>query len=307
MKLIKKLHENIEKNIHYHGYSGIAKSFSDTLFFLDRKFRDRYYDLISTNVYEREWDILIILDCMTCEMVNRCVDEYSFLSDMDSIVSVGSTSTEWMEKTFTQNYLSEVNNTLYITGNTHSHDWINYEYFYNVKEVWKEGWHVDSKTVPPRRITDTAIHHHRKSDPKRMILHYMQPHQPFINLNGTSLYEDSNNMTLEELHYLEGYSREEILDAYVGNLRAVLDDIVLLLSNISGDKVVISADHGEALGEKSVWGHPRGAGIKKVNIVPWFETTATDTKEYEPDYTPIEESQATNAEVMEKLSQLGYV
>ncbi|WP_199234182.1 hypothetical protein [Halorubrum sp. GN11_10-6_MGM] len=73
-----------------------------------------------TNVYDRNWDALIILDACRVDAIKQVEDEYEFIESVGTIQSVGSTSFEWMPKTFNEQYLDEVQNTAYISGNPYT-------------------------------------------------------------------------------------------------------------------------------------------------------------------------------------------
>ncbi|PSP48877.1 hypothetical protein BRC67_12005, partial [Halobacteriales archaeon QH_3_68_24] len=45
-------------------------------------------------------------------------------------------------------------------------------------------------------------------------------------------------------------------EAYLDNLRIVLDEVAVLLENIDADTVAITTDHGEAFGERNFYRHP---------------------------------------------------
>jgi len=70
-----------------------------------------------TNIYERDWDVLIILDTARVDAMESVADEFGFIEQVDSIRSLGSTSSEWLAKTFTTEYKSEISNTALISGN----------------------------------------------------------------------------------------------------------------------------------------------------------------------------------------------
>ncbi|MFB6185902.1 MAG: hypothetical protein ABEI86_03425, partial [Halobacteriaceae archaeon] len=72
-----------------------------------------------TNIYERDWDVLIILDTARVDAMESVADEFGFIEQVDSIRSLGSTSSEWLAKTFTTEYKSEISNTALISGNPH--------------------------------------------------------------------------------------------------------------------------------------------------------------------------------------------
>ncbi|MDL0134392.1 hypothetical protein PNQ27_10875, partial [Halobacterium salinarum] len=70
-----------------------------------------------TNIFERDWDALIILDACRADALREVSDEYEFLTVDNTITSVGSTSFEWMNHTFDTAYRDDIENTSYITGN----------------------------------------------------------------------------------------------------------------------------------------------------------------------------------------------
>ncbi|WP_053772543.1 hypothetical protein [Halorubrum tropicale] len=89
-----------------------------------------------------------------------------------------------------------------------------------------------------------------------------------------------------------------------GNLRLALDEIELLLENVEAETVVITSDHGNALGEWLVYGHPPTMPMDCLRVVPWIETTAADRGEYEPEIEPGVDHETDREE---QLAALGYV
>ncbi|MFC5278677.1 hypothetical protein ACFPM1_07900 [Halorubrum rubrum] len=53
-----------------------------------------------TNVFDRDWDLLVVLDACRVDALREVADEYGFVGDVESMTSVGSTSFEWMNHTF---------------------------------------------------------------------------------------------------------------------------------------------------------------------------------------------------------------
>jgi hypothetical protein len=90
------------------------------------------------------------------------------------------------------------------------------------------------------------------------------------------------------------------------NLEYVLDDVELLISNIDADRLILSADHGQALGEEGVWGHPRSMNLDVLRDVPWCAVSAEDTGEYEPDFEIDRRNSEESNSVAKKLEHLGY-
>ena len=283
---------------------------------------------VGTNVYEREWDVLVVLDACRVDALRAVSDEYEFLDDVGSIWSVGSTSHEWVANTFVEERLPEIHRTAYVTGNGYLYrtavtggyppsggsapfGWPRWSVadvddFALVDDVWRDARVEEIRTVPPHHVTDRGIAAAREHDPDRLVLHYMQPHSPYI----ADAVED-REIHPERVEHPEplGAMRRGELDPgvawerYLDNLRLVLDEVELLLSNVDADRVAISADHGELFGEWGAYGHPDGLPVPAVRKVPWARTSATDTGTHAPEV----ERGDPETSVEEHLRGLGYV
>jgi hypothetical protein len=96
--------------------------------------------------------------------------------------------------------------------------------------------------------------------------------------------------------------RDEVWSNYRANLEYVLDSVAVLLENVDGE-VLITADHGNLLGEFGLYGHPDHVPIKALKRVPWCTTTARETGSHE--ISDWQSSQATG-DRDELLRDLGY-
>lgn len=264
------------------------------------------------NVFEAEWDVLLILDGCRYDLMESVAPDFDFISDVEQTASVGSKTTEWMEKTFTSEYQAEMANTAYVTGNPNTAKFVSKDDFARLDEMWRYTWDDDVGTMPMEPLTDRAIQIARTHDVPRLIVHYMQPHEPFLTapeLGGEDTVErktdDANDAHRSVWTRLEtGEITEDIVwSHYEDNLRCVLKNVGLLLNNIDAENVVITSDHGNAFGEWGQYGHPAYRPISALRNVPWVETSATDTASYEPTKWTIEESD----EVESRLSDLGYL
>lgn len=267
--------------------------------------------LRSTNIYDRAWDVLVLLDCATREMMEEVREDYSFIGDVGEHFSPGTASAQWMRTTFTEEYADEMARTLHVTGNTSSEVELNPADFRHLEEVWRDGWDEELKTIPAREVTDRAIHYYREMQPERTILHYMQPHAPFVRTPEVETgfitpQGVKGGMNLYEAHHEAGYTANELWDAHIENLHYVLEDIETLLSSIDAERVVLSSDHGQAFGENGVWGHPESVRVDAVRKVPWCVTSATDTGEYELEFDPAD-TRGDELTTKEKLRHLGYL
>ncbi|MFD1562865.1 hypothetical protein ACFR99_04805 [Haloarchaeobius amylolyticus] len=278
------------------------------------------------NVYESDWDLLVILDACRVDTLREVADEYDFIEDVDSIWSVGSQSAEWMANTFTESWQDEIKGTTYISGNGFSGGVLKHEkrppanntipvdfsswstvdesVLNSHVEVWETNHDKTYGSVLPEPMTDHTIEEGRNGDANRIIAHYTQPHLPYI---GTAYREGREATELEDRGYEileEGRgSTEEVYEAYAETLRWVLDDVEDLLENIDAEKVVITSDHGEAFGEWKAYGHPEGFPHPVIRKVPWVETTARDEHTRKPD---IEVDPSTEMGIEEHLRDLGY-
>ena len=275
---------------------------------------------LGTNVYERDWDLLVVLDACRVDAMREVADEYDFLPEVDSIRSVGSTSIEWMALTFREQHAAEIARTAYVNGNAQfdkvfrerrtpphiaaapvgpgfdAYDVVTPDGFGHVDNVYEYGYDDEHGVVLPRTMTDRAVAVGRERDPDRCVVHYMQPHAPYIGVEGkpAHIFDDLRTGSL---------SHEEAWEMYVETLRAVLDDVEILLENYDADRVAITADHGEGFGEWTFYSHNIGCPHPAVRRVPWVETTASDEGTFEPSVEAVE---GVSSSLEDQLARLGY-
>lgn len=102
-------------------------------------------------------------------------------------------------------------------------------------------------------------------------------------------------------------SRSKVWDAYADNLRYALDSVETLIQNLGAERVVITSDHANCMGEFGVYGHPKYVPHPTLKRVSWAELTATDTGEYRPEYErPNEKGDITESGVTDRLEAIGY-
>lgn len=142
----------------------------------------------------------------------------------------------------------------------------------NIREVFQEIW-VEGE-IPPEKMTEIAIEENKE----KMVVHYYQPHAPFVGEKKTEDFLDESlgdkDHTLDNKMWNkveEGkINDEELWELYMSNLRRVLISVKELLEETNYDNIVITSDHGEALGEYGVYGHPKHVDHPKVRVVPWM-------------------------------------
>jgi hypothetical protein len=290
------------------GIAGVRTSI-DELWIGALRRADRFADP-GVNVYDRSWDALVILDGCRADVLRGVAHEYDFLDSPGTHRSPGSTSYEWMERTFTDEYASEMSGTVHVSANPFTHQYLDSELFALLDEVWRDGWDEQVGIVPARPVTDRAIRAGRDRNPgERLLVHYMQPHFPSVPrpLGGAATldeWRDGREMAWQGLRRGE-FTEREVWQAYVANLRYVLDDLTILLDNLDAERVAITADHGNAKGEWGIYGHPN-VPLKVLREVPWFVTSATDHRTRDPAIESVAGSETTDEAVTERLQALGY-
>jgi len=263
-------------------------------------------------IFDLEWDVLVVLDACRADLMAEVAPAYGFES-VGSVDSVASASPEWMAKNFDERYADELAETAYVTGNPYSRTHADEDAFLVLDEVWEYAWDERLGTVTADAVTDRAIAVHRQWRPRRTIVHYMQPHHPFVPRPldaGMDREAGPGSFGLADSVWrdlrLGRFTREEVWSAYRANLEYVLQHVAVLLENVDADTVAITADHGNAFGERGLYGHPIYVPIEPLKRVPWCLTTGTDSGRYVPTLEATEAVQSDERRLEEKLADLGY-
>jgi len=266
-----------------------------------------------TNVSEREWDVLVVLDGCRADLFRSIVGEFDVSESVSSIRSVGSSSSEWLENTFHRQ--PETGRTVMVTGNTWTERYLDADEFAVLDEVWKYAWDEELGTIPAAAVTDRAVTLARERDPDRLVVHYMQPHHPFVpdplagddGMARTGSHSNTGNPWV--MLRQDEVTTDRVWEAYEANLRHVLAEVETLVENVGG-QVAITADHGNLFGEWGLYGHPMHTPVPALLAVPWAETTGQDRRTHTPTLEPPEPlpvSSVYGAETdRDRLEALGY-
>lgn len=301
---------NTKSEVQEHGLQG-----------LDSFWRQPYYKFLhqvdkvqnpGVSIYDLDWDLMIILDACRFDLFYEVADEYDFLpNDIEVLRSLDSMTPAWMERTFIKQQARSMADTYYLCANPFSEQKLDGRDFAELDEIWKYGWNGEHDTVTPEAVTNRCINIGREYETDRLLVHYMQPHWPFVpamaltNDGGMRLDEFgtyNRDEVWERLRRGE-VSSEEVWEGYRDNLRYALDSVAVLLQNIDAENVIITSDHGNAFGEYGVYGHPMHMPLSCLRSVPYVELSATDQWGREPNQFDVSVGES---DIEAQLEALGY-
>jgi hypothetical protein len=277
------------------------------------------------DVVDADWDTLVVLDACRADLFEDRADLDAY-EEYRRVDSRGSTTLEWVRANFAGRSLGD---TVYVTANPYVSK-VAGDAFHELYEPWVEEFDEDIDTVRPEPVVEAARRAHRDHPDKRVVVHFMQPHHPFVpapdlQFDGWHIaeYEEwradaadgdgsggGGPSTPWEALAKGHVTREAVWDAYGRNLDLVLAAVDDLLAFADG-RVVVTSDHGNMLGERSfpiplrVYGHPAGVLDPELVEVPWAVVQTGPRREVTADATA-SESDSEEGDVEERLTALGY-
>ncbi|ASJ15374.1 hypothetical protein [Thermococcus radiotolerans] len=239
------------------------------------------------SVTSEYWDYLIILDACRFDIFKEEIKKTGLYNQgtLEYRISSGSMTAEFLLENFEKGEFKDI---VYITANPFV-DMLLKGKFYRIIPVWKDGWDSKLNTVHPKTVYQYTLRALEKYPEKRFIIHFMQPHFPYLTfrppgdtgfskhreaaLAGQSQWRDK---TIWDLVMDGTVPLGKVKEAYRDNLRIALKYVELLVPHLAG-RIIITSDHGEAFGEKlhpliplKIYGHPRHVRIPALIKVPWF-------------------------------------
>ncbi|WMT06720.1 hypothetical protein NP511_15165 [Natrinema thermotolerans] len=268
-----------------------------------------------TRIMSEDWDNLLILDACRYDMF---ADRIDLDGKLESRISLGSSSEEFLERNFAS---GKFHDTVYINSNPYIPRLdLDESTFHAVVDCLGE-WDTELQTVTPETVAQAAVDAHETYPDKRLIIHFMQPHAPFIGELGRNMAGGGWTMDhdVEEEPGIWNQLRDGTVDvdlatvweAYLENLDVVLAEVADLLETLDG-KSVITADHGNFVGERlspipsrRKYGHPYGVHAEELVKVPWFVVEGDGRREIRSE-PPVERESVDEETVDERLEALGY-
>ena len=275
------------------------------------------YFLKNNGIYvmQEDWDNLIILDACRYDLFKSCLHQLP-PGKLEKRLSRGSNTSIFMTENFSR---GSFNDTVFVGANPFIYKFRNnfYKLIY-VKKTKKDEYYG---TILPETVLLSALKANKENTYKRLIIHFIQPHYPFIGKTKitqevATLLSGAKKKIANPWYLLADgkVDRNTILHAYRDNLLRVLPSVKILLHELIG-KTVITSDHGEAYGEWAkpfpirIWGHI-GPRIKSLIEVPWFIVDKKPRKRIIAGSNVDKESELLPEEIEqinERLRALGYI
>lgn len=302
---------------------------SKTLFKLHHLIEKRLFEIKmgqGVDVMEKDWDNLIILDACRFDYFDEIND---LNGESDWVTCKASQSEEFAKKTFSG---GEFHDTVYVTGNGFGAQ-VDSSVFHDLIPTFGEDSPMHhSFDIDPEVVSRIAKDAYDKYPNKRLIVHFMQPHCPYFGPRAEELrtqlekegikftdwkspekFDEEDGIVLDDLYTAveEGYiSSEQFKEIYIENLEYVMPYVKDLVNELDG-KTVITADHGEILGEPASlfirrrYGHAKEIYTQELRKVPWFVTNSGERREIIEE-KPVESSEPSKGEINKHLEALGY-
>jgi hypothetical protein len=355
--------------------------------------RNNVLDRLSSDLYRRRSDIpeqkalihqyieqdefaIVVLDACRYDMFLEAYDQY-VSGDPSPAWSAAGWTGKYVERTWRGQYdLTYLGAATHVSD--HSFELRNREYrpsehINRIVKLWNTDWNPVYGTVHPEEVTNAALAEASRDVPTRVVVHYMQPHAPYIGdtkilpwgIDQRDLSKSIDELARESAEKagsgekrpgeaIEEVEPEEIdfetvveydlgprqfqqweqarptdsikqrIDsgaitddmlrrAYRDNLHLVLSEVERLVARLDCP-VVVTADHGEFLGENGRYFHPN-THHPAVREVPWFEvshdcigTTPIEEQYRDLDLREMLEPEAVDdATFKKRLEALGYV
>lgn len=273
------------------------------------------YNTDGVDFFAEDWDNMFILDTARYDVSKEKFAEHDLPGMLEHRISRGSATHEFLRANVKDRKLHD---TVYVTASPHytKHDDIRGE-FHDVINVWQFEGDNEPRAKPPGVTAKYARQAAERYPDKRLLVHFVQPHWPFIGPTGREYFEDVTVPWLD--HVGKGktdgpeFSRDVVWEAYLENFDVVLPHIAELMDELQG-KTVVTADHGQLIGDKQApipvtdYGHPPGIYVDKLVKVPWLIYENGERREIVSESPVEQESEHEDAEATKQtLRELGYI
>ncbi|NHN60121.1 MULTISPECIES: hypothetical protein [Halorussus] len=292
----------------------------------------RPWNPVGIDIFAEDWDNLIILDACRHDAMQNAIKRHNLDWNLDSRISRGSQTPEWLYANFSNRQLHDV---VYVTASSMPHYLgvqnpttpRQHEYGFNLDvhdliNVWASppeeaiDTYVDRAEIdvvlPAKSMIEPAVNAVEEYPDKRIIVHIVQPHDPYWGETGQQLHKQSASPWHDKLDGTLDEPVEKLREAYRENVDLAVNAAKTISKQISG-KTVISADHGEYLYERSSpipvreVLHPNKTYTDVLVKVPWVELEDERREVLEEQPVKDYRREQKNGKTQEQLAALGYI
>ena len=296
-----------------------------TNYFFDQKYGK------GESIMSKEWDNLLLFDACRYDYFRRISPFQKNI--VERRVTLGSRTPQFYHRTFDNKTCHDI---VCVTANPQT---LRYDFerdnspFHAIISVVDQ-WDERLQTVHPMDVYEASARAEKKYPNKRLLIHFLQPHAPFIGPTAKQLrkrtgktiggldpgreYTDMKTKKIDTTSY-RGMLRHDpkldlstIRESYIETLRIVTNYVIGLAGKLKG-KTAISSDHGELLGDRihrfgsRRWEHPGGVRSKELCLVPWVEIPTDEKKTITSDPPTNNTNNVDQSMINEKLQSLGYM
>jgi len=256
-----------------------------------------------------DWDILIIIDACRFDYFEAFYKEtLGDIGVLSKVNSPAAWTVGWLKMTFENHPMMdtvliwdhpvadrirliqkqiELGKTFDVRGN-----------FKKTYDMWDIGYDKKLGYLPPELTTNKVFEELKENKNQRVIAKYRQIHDPYLYYKGETklpikkprysslrkvLYEIISDEVMwtvrDKLNFMPEswlnaiwlkYGKEGIIKGYTEDFKLMLNHAKRIIDGFPNKNIVVTADHGERLGEKGRYSH--GGKLEKViKEVPWLE------------------------------------
>jgi len=262
-------------------------------------------------IYNSDWSMVMVLDACRYDFLENIYSRF-LDGDLAKVKSEGSYTKEWFENTFT----APMTDVVYVNSNPlipyKIPGWENR--FHRAVNATEDAWSDEYMTMLPKEVGRIARLTRARHPRKKVIVHFMQPHRPYMALKDTEFdlfglkrfkermdgetpgpvdkvrkfigdllfkliggrrtYLLRKRLGLGGPGYLERIVEEKnrpyLFSAYAENVKEVLGEVRKVVERVPDEDIVVTADHGELLGEDGIYEHPIWSDHPVLREVPWL-------------------------------------
>ena len=267
-------------------------------------------------VMDADWDNLLILDACRPEYLEEYVpDDWT----VERRRSQAPESREFMRRNFEGD---RHHDTVYVTANPYAFE-LPTDLFHARRLLLDTHWNEDHRTVLPGDVVAAAREAATAYPYKRLIVHFMQPHFPFLGPTGRTFDHEGIEIHLPRKErdeapdpwrrqmFVGDVGHERLLRAYRENHEFVVPHVRDLIEALGG-RTVVTADHANLVGEWTLpvplrtYGHPEGLHKDELLTVPWVTFEGRRRRIYTCPPVPSENATLDEPTVEDRLRDLGY-